>query len=85
MNKKAFLGKILILVFLLGVTFAFYLIYKINPNTELIRNSPQEDSYENKISSGSTLEDTNTNNKINSSNTNQTNSTTNSRIIEEKP
>ena len=75
MNKKAFLGKILILVFLLGVTFAFYLIYKINPNTELIRNSPQEDSYENKISSGSTSEDTNTNSKTNSSNTNQTNST----------
>ena len=83
MNKKAFLGKILVLVFLLGVTFAFYLIYKINPNTEIIRSSPPDNSYENKISSGSTLEDTNINNKTNSSNINQTNYTTNSKIIED--
>ncbi len=71
----------MILGFILAVALAFYLIEKINPNTEIIKTSPPEKEQSSKISSDSTLQNINPINKTNSTNT----TTNNYKIIEDKP
>lgn len=93
MNKRGFLGKLMILGFIILVALAFYLIAKMSPDNEIVKSSTQNKNYDAKISSASTLQDTNLSNKTvssninktNSSDTNQTNSTNSYRIIEEIP
>lgn len=81
MNKKGFLGKLMIIGFLLVVALSFYLLAKINPNTEIIKTSPPETEKSSKISSDSTLNDLTSNNKTNSTNT----TSSNYKIVEDTP
>jgi hypothetical protein len=81
MNKRGFIGIILIVIFLLVVALAFYLIAKMSPSTQIIKTSLSEKKSSSKINSVSTLDD----NENLSNKSDISNSTNNYRIIEDTP